>query len=85
MSDQQQTPLNDQIQKLIDESQQVLQSIEATKQATNAQLAEVEDRVQSSIAEVEHILDDLEKADKAASDELDSVILEEAEDATEEV
>jgi ElaB/YqjD/DUF883 family membrane-anchored ribosome-binding protein len=75
---------NVQLQALLSEVSNVLKKIDETISDSVAQLNEINSRVNESIAKVEKIFSELDQIEKDAGDEMDKLILQQAEALAEE-
>jgi ElaB/YqjD/DUF883 family membrane-anchored ribosome-binding protein len=75
---------NIQLQALLSEVSNVLKKIDETISDSVAQLNEINSRVNESIAKVEKIFSELDQIEKDAGDEMDKLILQQAEALAEE-
>jgi len=75
---------NVQLQALLDEANGVLKEIDEVANDSNTQLNEIDSRVNESITAVEKIYSELDQIEKEAGDEIDKLILQQAEVLAEE-
>jgi len=75
---------NVQLQALLDEANGVLKEIDEVASDSNIQLNEIDSRVNESITAVEKIYSELDQIEKEAGDEIDKLILQQAEVLAEE-
>ena len=76
--------LNDQLDALLEEAKKINNEIDETNKSANLAVNDLANKVNDSISEVNKICVDLDKSEKEAGDELDKLILEQAEDAVSE-
>ena len=70
---------NVQLQVLLDEANGVLKGIDEVASDSNTQLNEIDSQVNESITAVEKIYSELDQIEKEAGDEMDKLILQQAE------
>jgi ElaB/YqjD/DUF883 family membrane-anchored ribosome-binding protein len=75
---------NVQLQALLDEANGVLKEIDEVASNSNTQLNEIDSQVNESITAVEKIYSELDQIEKEAGDEMDKLILQQAEVLAEE-
>lgn len=75
---------NAQLQSLIDEANSVVEEIDEITNDSVAQLNEIDSQVNESITKIEKICSELDQIEKEASDEIDELILQQAEVLAEE-
>jgi F0F1-type ATP synthase membrane subunit b/b' len=72
--------LEAQLKDLLEKSQKDLEDMDVAYKDLNQAFDEVNGRVDATIANIDQIQSDLDQAEKTAGDELDALILEQAED-----
>lgn len=72
--------LNNQLGDLLDETKKVNQEIDDVNLETREEINMLDSKVDDSITKVEQVYSDLDKAEKEASDQLDKIVLQQAED-----
>lgn len=75
---------NVQLQALLDEAKSVIKEIHETASDSATQLNEIDSKINESIAKLEKIYSELDQIEKEAGDEMDKLILEQAEALAEE-
>ncbi len=76
--------INDQLNDLLGEAKNILKEIDETNNQIKVALDDINVKVDESIAKVEKIYSDLDQIEKEAGDEIDKLILQQAEDLAEE-
>jgi len=76
--------INDQLQALLDEANNVVKEIDKTASDSTTQLNEIDSEVNKSIVAIEKIYSELDQIEKEAGDEMDKLILQQAEALAEE-
>jgi DNA repair ATPase RecN len=76
--------INDQLNDLLGEAKNILKEIDETNNQIKVALDDISVKVDESIAKVEKIYSDLDQIEKEAGDEIDKLILQQAEDLAEE-
>ncbi len=72
--------LNSQLVDLLDEAKKVNQEIDETNKEAMEEMTDLEVKVGESIKDVEQIYSDLDHIEKDAGDEIDKLVLQQAED-----
>ena len=76
--------INDQLNDLLGEAKSILKEIDETNNQTKVAFDDINAKVDESITKVEKIYSDLDQIEKEAGDEIDKLILQQAEDLAEE-
>lgn len=72
--------INSQLADLLNEAKKVNQEIDETNKEASGEMTDLEVKVGESIKNVEQIYSDLDQIEKDSSDELDKLVLQQAED-----
>jgi len=84
LTDTQTDALLDELDALLNKAKKVIQKMDEDSSQTEIMLRDIETKVQESITRVEKIYSDLDQIEKETEDELDKLILQQAEILAEE-